>query len=199
MRNLIRVLVVAAAFLSITSAHAAVTPLGVSVLSPVQFPPESFSVVGARVSLFWGDHRDVYGIDLGAIGNMTDNNFVGIGVSGVFNMNKGMTTVVGLQAAGITNINENKAHIVGLQVAGILNSNQAESSLVGFELALGNYSPYTTVWGAQLGIYNRAQVVNGFQIGLVNVAQSLHGIQIGLVNFNQTGLFSVAPILNIGF
>jgi hypothetical protein len=33
----------------------------------------------------------------------------------------------------------------------------------------------------------------------VNIADSLHGIQIGLINFHRQGLFSVAPILNVGF
>jgi hypothetical protein len=165
----------------------------------VQFPPKDFSIVGARLSVFWGEHRDVYGLDLGAIGNVTSGSFAGIGVSGIFNWNQGSATVIGLQAAGIANVNTNKARIYGLQVAAGLNSNKAESSIVGLQVALANYSPFTTVGGFQVGLYNRANEVYGLQIGLINVAESLHGLQIGLVNFNHKGLFAVAPILNVGF
>jgi hypothetical protein len=181
-------------------AHAALSPLGVSIIPPLEFPPEDFAVTGVRVSVLWGKTRDVYGFDFGLVGNVTQQNFVGIGVSGLFNLNEGAATVIGLQLAGGANINVNKAQIYGLQVAGGVNSNQAESTVVGVQLAaLSNYSPYTKVYGAQISLYNRAREVNGFQIGLFNVADSLHGIQIGLLNFNHTGLFAVAPILNIGF
>jgi hypothetical protein len=199
MRKIISALLVGAAFTSLTPAHAAITPLSVAVLAPVQFPSSDFSVTGARLSLFWGRHRNVYGLDVGGIGNITEGQFTGIGVSGLYNYNKGQATVIGLQAAGITNINVNKARIFGVQAALGLNSNRAESTLVGLQLALVNDSPFMTVWGVQAGVYNRAGAVRGFQVGLVNVADSLSGIQIGLLNFNRTGLFSIAPIINIGF
>jgi hypothetical protein len=176
------------------------SPLALSIVPPtLEAPGPSFDIVGARVSLLWGDHREVYGFDLGAIGNETIGDFGGIAVSGGFNYNRGTAEVVGLQAAGVTNINMNKAHIYGAQIAGVLNSNLAESTLVGVQLALVNNSPFTTVWGVQAGLYNKALTVNGLQIGLINVADNLHGIQIGLANFNHTGLFAFAPILNIGF
>jgi hypothetical protein len=182
-----------------TPARAAFSPLGFALVAPVQFPPAEFSVTGARVSVGYGRHRDVYGLDLGLVGNITEGSFGGIGVSGVFNYNKGMSTVVGLQLAGIANVNVNKARIVGLQLAAGMNMNQAESSLVGVGLALANVSPFTNVYGLQAGVYNSANHVYGFQIGLINSAQTLHGLQIGLLNFNRTGLFAVAPILNVGF
>jgi hypothetical protein len=187
------------AFLSCSQAHALVSPLGVAILAPVQFPPTSFTLVGARASVFWGKHRDVWGLDIGAIGNMTEGSFAGIGVSGIFNYNKGMSTVVGLQFAGITNINVNKARVLGLQVAGVFNHNRAESSVVGLQLALANLAPATSIYGFQAGVYNRSRAIYGFQIGLINSTDSLHGLQIGLLNFNKSGIFSVAPILNIGF
>lgn len=195
----VRWIVGAALALSATfSAQAGVSPLGLSIAPPVELPPQDFTVTGVRTSLLWGDHRDVYGIDLGVIGNATDTNFVGIAVSGGFNYNKGTATVIGLQAAGITNVNVNHASIVGAQVA-LVNVNEAESTLAGVELGLVNNSAYTTIVGVQAGLYNKARVVDGFQIGLINIADSLHGIQVGLANFNHTGLFSFAPFLNIGF
>jgi hypothetical protein len=178
---------------------ALISPLGISIIPPVQFPPESFDVVGARVSVLWGKTREVYGLDVGALGNVTDTAFGGIAVAGGFNYNRGTATVIGLQAAGITNINVNKAHVVGVQLAGLVNNNKAESTVVGLQFSLVNASKFTTIWGLQAGLYNTARTVNGFQIGLINRTESLHGIQIGLANFNHTGLFEFAPILNIGF
>lgn len=194
-----KLLPLTAILLSSAAVHAGISPLAAAIAGPVEFPPESFSIAGARLSVLWGDHRDVYGFDIGVIGNMTDNSFGGIGVSGIFNYNKGTATVVGLQLAGITNVNVNKARVLGLQLAAVANINEAESTLVGLQFALANLSPFTTIYGFQTGIYNTAREVYGFQIGLINRTETLHGLQIGLVNFNHTGLFSVAPILNVGF
>jgi hypothetical protein len=78
--------------------------------------------------------------------------------------------------------------------------NSAQSKVVGLQAALlANLSPATTIYGAQIGLYNKAQEVYGFQIGLVNSTKNLHGLQIGLVNFNETGIFGVSPVLNVGF
>jgi hypothetical protein len=180
------------------SSQAALSPLGIAVVPPVQFPPSDFTVTGARLSLLWGLHKNVYGLDVGAIGNMTDGQMTGIAVSGLFNYNRGMTTAIGLQVAGLANVNVNKARVYGLQLA-LVNANRAESVVVGVQAGLANLAMYTNIRGVQVGVYNRAHDVVGFQIGLVNIADSLHGIQIGLINFHRQGLFSVAPILNVGF
>lgn len=181
-------------------AHAAVSPLALDIIPPVQFPPQDFSVTGLRASALWGDQRDVYGLDLGLIGNVTQQGFVGIGVSGIFNLTHGTTTAIGLQAAGVANINTSKTQVYGVQLALVTNYNSAESRVVGLQAALlANISPFTDIYGIQTGLYNRAKDVHGLQIGLVNVAESLHGVQIGLVNFNHKGLFAVSPFLNVGF
>ncbi len=183
-----------------SEAFAFFTPLSVSVVPPVQFPTQEFSVTGARVSLLWGKHRDIYGIDLGVVGNITEQTFVGSAVSGVFNMTHGKTTILGLQLAGLANINTKEAMIYGVQAALGVNENDAASSLVGVQIAaLANLSAFTKIYGAQVGLYNHAQEVYGFQIGLVNSTKNLHGLQIGLVNYNEAGPFVVSPILNIGF
>jgi hypothetical protein len=181
------------------NSFAAISPLSINLVPPLQFPPDDFSVTGVRASILWGQHRDMYGIDFGLIGNITDQTHTGIGVSGIFNYTKGNTTALGLQLAGLTNINTSKAKIYGLQVALGLNLNSGESTLVGFGIAAANITPFTDVYGVQLGVYNKAREVYGFQVGLVNSATNLHGIQIGLLNFNDKGLFAVAPFLNVGF
>jgi len=188
--------------LSVTRAEAAaaVSPLAVAIVPPVQFPSDEFSVTGLRLSALWGHHRDLYGFDFGVLGNITDQTFTGVGISGLANLTHGMTTILALQAAGLANVNTQKTDVYGFQIAGGINWNSAQSKVVGLQLALlANLSPNTTVYGAQVGLYNRAQDVYGVQIGLVNFAKDLHGIQIGLVNFNETGIFGVSPILNVGW
>ncbi len=200
MHRFLRMLLFVTVLFLFSSAKGAFSPLSVGIVPPLQFPPSGFSITGARVSALWGHHRDLYGLDVGALGNITDQDFVGMGLAGVFNITHGTTVILGLQAAGIANVNTNKTKIYGVQVALGLNHNTAESTAVGLQLAaLGNYSPHTNVYGAQVGLYNKAKEVYGLQIGLVNVATSLHGIQIGLLNFNDTGTFVVSPFLNVGF
>ena len=187
------------AVLSINMARAAVSPLGISIVDPLQFPPSDFDIMGVRASVIYGKNRDVTGIDLGLIGNITTGKFSGAAVSGLFNSTKGQTTILGLQLAGLANINSEKVSVYGIQAAILSNYNSAESSVVGLQVSLANISPSTTINGFQVGIYNKAREVRGLQIGLINMTQSLSGIQIGLLNFYQEGFFKIAPILNVGF
>lgn len=180
--------------------QAALSPISVAVVPPIQFPPNSFSVTGVRASALWGKHRDVYGLDVGLVGNITEQSFTGIGVSGLFNNTRGVTHILGLQLAGLTNINTNKVRVFGVQATLGVNYNSAASTVSGLQLALlANQSPFTDIYGFQIGLYNRAKEVYGVQIGLVNVADNLHGLQIGLINFHHKGTFAISPILNVGF
>ncbi len=198
MRTQLRLVLSLSALLCTSLANAAVSPLGIAILSPVQFPSRDTSVAGVRGSVFWGHHKNVYGIDVGGIGNITDGEMVGVAVSGVFNLNKGHTTIIGLQAASIANINMQKLRVVGLQIAAG-NVNHSEANLIGLNLAVVNHSPFMNILGVQAGLYNRVHTMSGIQIGIINDCEVLHGIQIGLLNFHRRGLFAVAPILNVGF
>lgn len=199
MTKKIFILIASVVLLKTSYSQAAVSPVGVGIVPPVQFPPSSFTITGFRLSGLWGSTRDLYGVDIGGIGNMTSHTFTGIALAGGFNYTNGITTAIGTQLAGVTNWNNNKTSVYGLQLASILNMNNATSSVTGLQLALVNLSRHTTIYGLQVGLYNKAQKVYGFQIGLVNEATDLRGIQIGLVNFHHKGLFAVAPIVNIGF
>jgi len=185
MKKILSLVVAGFVFLSIPNSQAAMSPIGIAIVPPVQFPGHDFSVTGLRASVLWGNQRNVYGLDVGVVGNMTDGQNTGISASGLFNYNKGATTAVFLQGAGFGNFNVGKAQVYGVQVAGVMNQNRAESSIWGVQAALLNLGPYTNVRGVQVGLYNRAHDVAGFQIGLVN--------------FYHQGMFSVAPILNVGF
>jgi hypothetical protein len=174
------------------------SPISVGILPPVEFPPEDVSITGLRLSLLMGRQRDVYGLDFGVVGNITQQTFVGTAVSGLFNINRGMTIIVGAQIAGLTNMSKQKTRVYGLQLSAIATSLEAESSVTGLQFALVNLASHTRIYGLQVGAYNVADAVYGFQIGVVNVCNNLHGLQIGLVNFHRNGVFSVAPILNFG-
>lgn len=183
-----------------SNAFAFISPLSVSIIPPLEFPPADFSITGARISAIYGRHRDLYGIDLAAIGNITEQTFTGIGISGIFNMTHGTTTILGLQLAGLTNINTKEVSVYGVQATLGLNQNDAASKVVGVEFAgIANLCAFTKIYGAQIGIYNHALEVYGVQIGVVNSTKNLHGLQIGLLNFNEAGPFVVSPILNVGF
>lgn len=187
-------------FFSFTAqARNSVSPVAIGILPPIQFPTDDYSITGLRLSALWGWHRDLYGVDIGGLGNVTEQSFVGIAIAGGVNLTQGSTTITGLQLAGVTNINTNKADVYGFQIAGILNWNKAASSVNGVALSLLNIGPHTDIRGVQVGLVNRAQTVYGLQIGLVNMAKSVHGLQIGLINFHENGLFYVAPVLNFGF
>ena len=198
MKTLFRSLLIALALGCLQQAHAFNTPLSVNIIPPVQFPSSGYSVTGLRASALWGHHRDVLGLDLGLIGNVTDQRFVGLAVSGLFNQTGGDTTILPLQAAVGANLNSKKTNVYGVQLA-MLNKNDAESSLVGLGLGLANISPNMMIAGLQVGLYNKARSVYGLQIGIINQTTDLHGIQVGLLNFASNGPFAVSPILNVGF
>jgi len=185
--------------LLISTAQAAVSPLGISIVDPIQFPPSDFDIMGIRASVIYGKNRDVSGIDIGLIGNITTGKFNGAAVAGLFNSTKGQANILGVQLAGLGNINSEKVSVYGIQAALLSNYNSAESSVVGLQFSLANISPNTTINGFQVGIYNKARHVRGLQVGLINMTQNLTGIQIGLLNFYQEGFFKVSPIINVGF
>lgn len=181
-------------------ADAFTTPVGVAVFPPLQLPPRTSSVIGARLNLLLGVNESVVGFDLAAGGNMTDRSFGGIQLAGIFNRNKGPTNIYFAQIAGFSNYNLNTSDIYGLQLAGAFNSNHGKSTIIGLALApFGNYAPQGTIGGVEVGLINRAKRVFGVQIGVVNVAEEVHGLQLGLVNVNKNGPLPVLPVMNFGF
>lgn len=181
------------------ASYAAYSPVAVSIVTPVQFPPSDYNISGLRLSALWGAHRDVYGLDFGGVGNITNQRFVGSSLSGLFNYTKGRTSIIGFQLAGLTNYNIEQTQVYGVQASLAANYNKAASNIYGFQIALANLATHTNVNGVQVGLYNRAKEVRGLQVGVVNVANNLYGLQIGLLNFHYTGLFYVAPIINFGY
>lgn len=157
------------------------TPISLGLVPPAQFPSPNFTVNGIRLTGIYGISRRVRGLDIGLLGNSTDEEFSGIGISGLMNLNHGTTKIIGLQLAAITNINKGAGKVYG------------------FQISLANLSKFSDIYGIQLGLYNRARVVRGLQIGIVNYTTNLIGVQIGLANFNEGGPFGVSPLINAGW
>src|SRR5689334_13767610 len=86
-------------------AQAMISPIGVSLLPPIQFPFRGSSIVGLRLNCFIGIHESVYGLDLGVVGNVTDKGFGGVQLAGFFNRNRGGATILGAQIASLGNWN----------------------------------------------------------------------------------------------
>jgi hypothetical protein len=125
-----------------------ITPIEIALVPPLQLPSTEFEVKGLRLSVV-GLNREVYGLDLALLGNMTNVEFKGVAISGLFNYNRGGATATGLQLAALANINTGPSTVYGVQLAVF---NRAE-----------------TVYGLQLGLVNIVNSLHGIQIGLINV------------------------------
>jgi hypothetical protein len=179
-------------------ASALVSPVGVSLVPPLQLPFRHNNIIGLRLNILMGLHESVYGLDIGGFGNMTDRRFGGIQLAGLFNRNAGPAYIFGLQFAGLMNWNAKDSTIAGLQLTAGFNYNRGKAEVYGLQIGgIGNRCD-GKVAGAQIGLYNQAKEVYGLQIGLINLAKALHGVQIGLVNVNMSGFLPFFPIINVG-
>jgi hypothetical protein len=123
------------------------SPIEIALFPPLQFPSRDFSVNGLRLSVF-GINRSLSGLDLGILGNVTDQSFKGVAIAGLFNYNRVSAEIIGIQVAGIANINGTASKLYGLQ--------------------LGLYNRVSVVYGLQIGLINVTHELHGIQIGLIN-------------------------------
>jgi hypothetical protein len=148
-RNFLTGLFLVAGFLCAFPAAAtdSASPIELALFPPVQFPSTDFAVHGLRLSVV-GVNRESHGIDLALLGNITNQDFKGLAISGLFNYNRVTSTIVGFQIAAGANINEASSRLYGVQIA--------------------VYNKVSTVYGLQLGLINVAHELHGIQIGLIN-------------------------------
>ena len=185
-------------FFGCIHADASVSPIAITVLPALQFPAKEDTIAGSRLSLLWGEHTNVYGLDLGIIGNLTEKNLVGTSLAGVFNR-AGTSTILGAQLALGANLTKEDSTIVGVQMAGLFNGTSGYGHVFGLQAAVvGNFVAQMNIYGMQLGGFNRADKVYGIQIGVINHAESLHGVQVGLINFHSHGFLPIFPFINVG-
>ena len=166
-------------------------PFALSIVPGVSFPPEDWSVVGLRFNLFAGRHRDVWGIDVGGLGNELTGALTGLQGAGIWN--RVGEAPAAIQAAGIANLCERD--FSGVQAAGVYNWTGEE--FTGVQVGLLNRTGGLT--GVQAGLYNAADHGAGLQIGLLNTARALSGVQIGVANVNTGSTLGFFPLVNMAF
>lgn len=197
MKNLILAFV-SVLLCSLSSMAETDSPIAGGIFPPFQFPAMDQTVYGLRMSPGFAVNKNVYGLDLGLVGNVTTSDFIGTSLSGGFNVTSGKALIFLTQLAGIANHNSGTAHIIGIQIALGYNYASSNNNVYGLQAALANLGS-NTIYGVQFGLYNVAETVYGFQIGFINKTKNLRGMQIGLLNFSDDGGFSFFPVLNIGF
>ena len=189
------------------------TPVMVSLVTPVQVPSRNYDVTGVRLSLIYGECREFTGLDIGII-DCTRRDFTGIAIGGaniaggrlyggqlgLVNWNSGGATDWARRSTGVQFGLLNYADtFTGLQ-DGI--ANVANGRFMGLQSGFLNCAH--NVYGLQCGFYFLLGVnvssgsLRGCQIGLVNFANRVEGgLQIGIINIiEQNGWAPVLPIVN---
>lgn len=170
---------------------AGILPFAIGIFPGVELPAQDWDVALFRLNLFVGRHRDVYGLDVGAIGNETTGEFVGVQAAGLYNRigwSEGA-----FQFAGV--LNRSAGDFAGLQAA--FAANITDGTMTGFQCGLVNRA--ARLDGLQIGFFNIAETGSGVQIGVWNSAQSLEGLQIGLGNYNADSSMPFFPVVNFAF
>ena len=136
-------LVILALVVVATPAMAQKKPIQLSLFSPIQIVPETYSISGIRLSLIYGKNTSVSGLDWGLVTQTTSG------------MSKGVQ--LGLVALA-------DANFTGFQYNFV---NSVRGNFEGFQWGFVNYAKNAN--GFQLGFVNYAGRLKGLQIGLVNI------------------------------
>ncbi len=132
-----------------------VSPVMLSLMTPVQGPPPEWDIKGLRINLLYGRCRNLHGLDLGLVSHTTGNQ---IGLS-----------------VGLVNFTEGK--FTGLQV-GAVNIGDRVSAL-----QVGLFNEADDMSGLQIGLINHTRLMRGVQIGLINVIENNDLSFLPLFNF----------------
>ena len=170
---------------------AGVVHFAISLLPSLETPSEDWSVHGARLNILAGRHRDVAGLDIGILGNITTEDFDGVQLAAGWNSIGRSAGAV--QFAGV--FNQCEGEFTGLQCASIFNN--VGEYCGGVQMACLNKA--SEFEGLQIGLFNSIDRGIGVQIGVVNSARVLEGLQIGLLNFISDSSVPFFPIVNAAF
>ena len=150
------ILVVLMMMVSVSAAQDKEVPFLFSILSPLAFPMDVEYVNGFRFNLFYGNNKNVDGVDIGLIQQITE---------------KG----IGTQFGGVNITNKMDGSQIGLIGNRAENIDGPQFSII------FNYAGKSV--GSQLSLINRSNKMDGMQLGLFNFTDKLDGTQIGLLNF----------------
>ncbi|MFA7256904.1 MAG: hypothetical protein WC047_04960 [Kiritimatiellales bacterium] len=149
------VLALAAGTQTVSAEDTPMTPVMISLMTPVQAPSPEWDVKGLRIDLLYGRCQNLYGMDLGLV-NHTVGKEIGL-------------------AAGLVNLTQDK--FVGLQVGAVNIAERASA------LQLGVYNEADDMSGVQIGLINHTRLMRGVQVGLINVIENNDLSFLPIVNF----------------
>ena len=212
-----KILFVAAAVLAAVSLRAEADGyIMMSVYSPGELPGPSSVIHGGRLSLIYGECRELYGLDISVTGSVRERmygaqlglilNYVDVAAG----YQRSFANFVehefyGLQDGAWNHAAEGYGAQHGIvNTAGYFSGHQSALAInwadevYGFQSA-GLWNHATDGFGMQHGFVNTADYFCGFQLGFFNWAEDLDGLQIGLVNVVANQAVPVLPFINIGF
>lgn len=134
-------------------------PCAVGLTPHVEYPTCQQWISPFRLNVLVGEHLDVYGLDIGLIGNFVTREFGGLQISGVFND-------VGEACASV-------------QIAGVLNN--CHGVMKGLQVGVVNLAEKGT--GCQVGAINYANNLHGLQIGVLNIIRASVCPTLPVLNF----------------
>lgn len=168
-----------------------------------QVVPANQDIAGVRLNFFYGENKNVSGVDIGTANSVTgDMNGAQLCLflPCVYNYVGGK-----LNGAQLGIVNQYGTEVNGVSW-GVVNYSRVEGKVTGADLGLVNWGSQTDITGLQWGLVNRAKNVKGAQLGFVNIADHLVGVQLGLWNqVNERGwgefkpLPKVFPFINLGW
>lgn len=121
----------------------AFSPVGLSLVPMAEYPGVHSVVSPVRLNILVGEHVDVYGLDVGILGNIVRREFAGIQTAVVFNQ-----------------IGESSG---GLQVAA---ANLCDGDFFGVQVGLFNHAEKGCA--LQIGVVNSTTSAGCVQIGVIN-------------------------------
>lgn len=146
------------------------SPVMLSLVTPIQVPGPDFDVGGLRINLLYGRCCNFDGLDIGLVG-VADNH-----------ANGWLANLLVNYASGDG---------LGLHTGGV---NYFGGDFKGLQIGLANWIDSGDMF--QIGLYNGGYDVQGLQIGVINTANKMQGLQIGLVNIISHSDVSFFPIIN---
>lgn len=135
------------------------SPLALGILPMLETPEVNSEITGFRLNLGVGEHVDVYGLDIGVIGNKVRREIGGIQIGVLFN--------TAGESGG------------ALQLAAICNYVTGDFS--GAQIGIFNLAEKGC--GLQLGIVNKSTTFQGLQIGVFNINSTSSVPFFPIVNF----------------
>lgn len=177
------------------------TPVQLGVFGPdFAVPPGvHYSVHGVVFNPLFADVANVYGLEMGGLTVVANNDMWGVQFAGVA-ANGG--EVCGVQFAGLgAEITKNTT---GIQFGGLFSETQHDMTGVQFG---GVYADTKgKMVGAQFGCFGIAKSMFGVQLCLCNIATDAQGLQFGVINYArrmtsgvQVGVINVIENSNVPF